>query len=223
MLISNVLFECDSVSIFKIPPGPVSLRNWSLRPIVWRGSLRLVEEEQTKTASSLLDLARVLGLRLKVELYSKTALDALLDQFSDGETDHSWAEVWYNPFQENDLDYTVANDGLSSIEMTAESPKYYKIVSQLPESGYQPHAAGEKGPLLQVALGLQFEDSYSASTFLESMGIYKRHFRNFQERFLDEPAQRPSLEEAENLAVALREDGEDSDDDFGTFVGSSYD
>lgn len=228
MLISNVLFECDSVSAFKIPPGPVSLSKWTTRSIVWKGSIRLLEEEQTSASP---ELASYQGLRLKLELFNKTALEAVLVHFRSTENALSWAEVWYNPFLETELDYKIANDGSDTIFMTPESPKYYKIISQLPDTGYSPLPSSEKGFLLQVALGLQFDDLFNASSFSESLAIYKRHFRNFQEKFLYDKKLASldqtmvtslTLPSSDSRATSSHAEDND-DDDFGNFVESSYD
>ncbi|KAM9933781.1 hypothetical protein OXX80_006598 [Metschnikowia pulcherrima] len=227
MLISNVLFECDNVSVFKIPPGTVSLKKWDSAKIVWRGSIRLLEEEQTAASP---ESAPYSGLRLKLELYNKKGSAAVSDHFRTAGNVLSWAEVWFNPFSESDLDYKVGNDGADTIVMTPESSKYYKIVSQLPDTGYCPLRREEKGFLLQVALGLQFHDSFAASSFSESLAIYKRHFRNFQEKYSFNQKV-ASLGQTMQSALTLPSTDighigfldDDDDDDFGNFVGVSYD
>ncbi|GEQ71099.1 hypothetical protein JCM33374_g4780 [Metschnikowia sp. JCM 33374] len=225
MLISNVLFESDGISAFKISPGPVSLSTWQSKPIVWKGSVRLVEEEQTSVTP---ETAPYTGLRLKLELYNKNAQDAVSGHFRESENSVSWAEVWYNPFSGTDLAYKISNDGSDTITMTPESSKYYKVITQLPDTGYYPLPTSEKGFLLQVALGLQFDDSFTASSFSESLSIYRRHFRNFQEKFLYD--NNIGSEESKMLMkltlpnkVTTAHDEDTDDDDFGNFVESSYD
>ncbi|OBA21142.1 hypothetical protein METBIDRAFT_176197 [Metschnikowia bicuspidata var. bicuspidata NRRL YB-4993] len=227
MLISNVHFECHGVSVFKIPPGPVSLANWPQKSIVWKGSMRLTEEEQTAVSP---ESALYMGLRLKLELYNRKSAETDPSPFRAPEDVVPWAEVWYNPFLETDLEYRVANDGSDTIEMTPESSKYYQIISQLPDTGYSPIHNSEKGFLLQVALGLQFDDPYNASSFSESLEIYRRHFRNFQEKFLYD-SKLSALELTMLTSLTLPSSGsrsasilaEEDDDEFGSFVGSSYD
>lgn len=221
MLLTSVLFETDSACVFKIPPGEVSLKHWNSKSVVWRGALRLVEEEQTSVTT---EDAPFLGLRLKLELLnSKPNLLAHANSLA---LRSLWAEVWFNPFLDTDMEYKIGNDGSETLTMTPESTKYYRILTQLPDSGYFPVQLKENGPLIQIALGLAFPDLSAASAFSESIATYKRHFRNFQEKFVYDQ----HLSEIQSRIGSLQfpatsyEGPESSDDDdFGNFVGASYD
>lgn len=205
-VISTVLFECKNVNAYKIPPGNVSLSKWNLldQNIVWRGSAQLIEEEVID--DELEAFAPVpdkwsggdmqahgrqgdhleQGLRLKLVLYNNKRSSENCDEHI------AWAETWYNPLsvegdeQASDKIY-IANDRQETIQAT-ESRGYYKIISQLPGSGYHPYLGetywdeSENAPL-QVALGLRFADSFDAISFSESLALYKRRFKNFEEQY----------------------------------------
>lgn len=226
MLITNTLFHTDAAQVFKIPPGSTSLLKWNTSKVVWSGSMRLVEQEDTDVADSA---APHTGLRLKLELYNREHISLLLEDFSEIDAEVPWAEVWYNPFAECDVAYAIANDGSDTIAMTAELAKYYKIITQIPGTGYHPLQTAQKGSLLQVALGLKFEDSFSAVSFLESLATYKRHFRKYQDKYsYDKHLSTLQQKIRENLRMPLDDLRENTpsdydDDDFGNFVGASYD
>lgn len=223
-VISNSLFSTHNVVVFKIPPGDISLSKWNTTNsnYIWKGSLRLIEQEMVQD-----DIAPYKGLRLKLELFNNEKLTLLLEDFTEVETEVQWAEVWYNP--PLDGGFSIANNGDETIKMTPESPKYYKIITQLPGTGYHPFEVPAKDPILQVALGLKFEDSFSAVTFVESMGIYRRRFRNVQDKYQYD---KHLLTLQQKILSGLRVQDESreptpgsdfDDDDFGNFVGSSYD
>lgn len=220
-VLNNTLFEAQGVSAFKIPPGTVSLSKWNpdTSNVVWKGNIRLIEQESTESPASA---AVFEGLRLKLELFNKTKL---------GLEDVPWAEVWYNPMSELDNQYRIANDGEDTIRMSDESSKYYKIITQLPGTGYHPldSKSNDKGLVLQVALGLKFDDLYAAVSFSEALGIYRKRFRSYQNTFLyDQHLSELQQKIMDNLRLP-QEEAEKSpapdfdDDEFGGFVGASYD
>lgn len=218
MLISNVLFETHNVSLFIVPPGEALLRCWNPSEIIWKGSLRVTEEEQTSAS----DLEPWQALRLKLEFYNEKSTDDYTLEASDRKP---WAEVWYNPFADSGLDYKLGNDGLDTITMSQELSKHYRVVAQPPGSGYCPIPLLEKGLAQQVALGLQLPDLLAAADFSDALAIYKRHFRNFQEKlFYDQHLVELQQKVKVNLAFpAAPLDLPADDDDFGSFVGASYD
>lgn len=89
--------------------------------------------------------------------------------------------------------------------------------------------ASKKQSVLQIALGLKFEDSFNAMSFSESLGIYRRRFKAFHEKFLyDQHLTSLHHRIINELNVSDRELREhtpvlEDDDEFGNFVGSSYD
>lgn len=231
-VVSHQLFDTHNVLVFKIPPGEVSLRRWETKGdnVVWRGSLRLLEvEEDDNDGNSKKEPYQL--LRLKLELYRKDLAEGLVDNLTEGGNESIWAEAWYNPFRELSIDCSVANDGEDSIQMVPESSKYYRVVLQLPRSGYHPFSikrTSTKQSVLQVALGLKFEDSFNAMSFSESIGIYRRRFKAYQEKYLyDQHLSRLQHKIVNDLTISEKELRENTpasdDDDFGNFVGSSYD
>lgn len=223
MLVSSVLFKSNTASVFKIPPGSPSLANWTTTDEIWKGSLKVIEQEDTEVDED----ERACGLRLKLELYNKVTLNLLLEDFSEVDKETPWAEVWYNPFSGSDFDYAISNDGKDTILSTPESSKYYKIVTQLPGTGYHPFQIPGKGPLLQVALGLKFEDLSDSAAFSESLAIYRRRFLNYHDTALYEK-QLHDLQQRvlTDLRLSLDEFREPTplsdfdDDDFGNYVGA---
>lgn len=226
MIVSSVLFKSESIGIFKIPPGTPSLGKWTTTPVVWKGCIRVIEEEDTEASGD----KRACGLRLKLELYNKVTLNLLLEDFSEVEKETPWAEVWYNPFAHSDMEFFIGNDGQDTIESTPELSKYYKITTQLPGTGYHPFHPMGKGPLLQVALGLKFDDPADPAAFSESLAIYRRRFQNYHDTALYEKQLR-DLEQRVLRDIRLSHDdlreqtpaSDFDDDDFGSFVGATYD
>lgn len=226
MLVSSTLFQTSTAYVFKIPPGSPKLGNWTTSDVVWKGSLRVIEQEDTEVS----ERSRVSGLRLKLELYNNETLNLLLEDFFRVHKEIPWAEVWYNPFLESGLGFVIGNDGQDTIMTTPESSKYYKIITQLPRSGYHPFKPPEKGFLLQVALGLKFGNSSDSAAFSESLAIYRRRFRNYHEPALYEKQLHDlQLRVLRDLCLALDEErtptpmSDFDDDDFGNFVGATYD
>lgn len=220
------------VSVFRIPPGE-SLKVWdtSNKNVVWNGHLRFCEQEMAETGDSKASAAFE-GLRLKLELYNLEVITQLLEDFVELKSDVPWAEVWYNPFKETEMHYKIANDGSSTITVSPQSSKCYRIVTQLPGTGYHPMeiSSGTNGCILQVALGLRFNDEFTAILFAEALATYRRRFRNYQDKFLyDKHLLLLQNKIFESLRIPEEELKEATpisdyeDDDFGTFVGSSYD
>lgn len=224
-VLNNTLFEAHGVSALKIPPGKPTLANWNTDSsnVVWRGSVRLVEQEMTEASGPS---AMFEGLRLKLELYNHDA--SLLPDPAD--TCVPWAEVWYNPLAESNNQFCIANDGEDTICVSAESARYYKIITQLPGTGYHPlkHESKETGLILQVALGLKFDDLFTAISFSEALGIYRKRFNSYRDTFLYNQhlsdLQQKIIDDLILPKKAVKSDTPDFDDDeFGGFVGSSYD
>lgn len=224
MLIKTVLFETDGVALFKIPPGDARLRNWNPAHVVWNGSLRLTEQEDTAAVDGG-DVPPQLSLRLKLELFNRLDSGLLLLEFADLATEVLWAEVWYNPLCDSPLANCIANDHSDTLEMSAESAKYYRVVAQLPGTGYHPFRDTDKGFLLQVALGLHLRDQATAAAFSESVALYRRHFRSFQEKYAcDDRLASLQLKLVAGFNILQNSPGPDFDDEeFGSFVGASYD
>lgn len=229
---SHETFLANNVSVFKIPPGEISLSKWNIEKenMVWKGNLRLCEQEVTE--SDLPKSSPFEGLRLKLELYNHEKLTLLLEDFVEVENNVPWAEVWYNPFRESDLQYKIANDGEDTITVTPQSSRYYKIITQLPGTGYHPMESSShtKGCILQIALGLKFEDKFTAILFAETLATYRRRFRNYQDKYLYDKhlllLQRRIMDGLRIPEEELREPtplSDIEDEEFGSFVGSSYD
>lgn len=231
-VVSHETFH-TKVAVFRIPPGENSLKKWntSAENIVWKGHLRLCEQEVSDAGDTAASSAFE-GLRLKLELYNPEVITQLLEDFVELESDVPWAEVWYNPFSESDMHYKISNDGSETIQVSPTSSRNYKIIAQLPGAGYHPLDSGEdtKGCILQIALGLRFEDEFTAILFAETLATYRRRFRNYQDKFLyDKHLLLLQNKILENLKIPVEELREPTpisdfeDDDFGNFVGSSYD
>lgn len=226
---SHQTFVANHVSVFKIPPGEVSLARWNTDKdnIVWKGSLRFYEQEVTDSDSGSPSVFE--GLRLKLELFNHEKMTLLLEDFTEVDNKVPWAEIWFNPFQECDMNYTIANNGEDTITVTPQSARYYKIITQLPGTGYHPIAADpdSKGCILQIALGLKFEDNFTAILFAEALATYKRRFRNYKDQLLYE---QHFLQLQKKIMHGLRIPEEElreptpmsdfEDDDFGNYVGS---
>lgn len=201
------LFECENVSVFCIPPGEILLSKWNIDEsnVLWRGKLRLVEqefngwdEEEELTEFETWgkdDFEKLyLGLRLKLELYNDQ--DKGENIWGDGTKEQIWAEVYYNPRGECSKKENIAKDGKGSyyiaknlqetIEMTPQSSKFYRIIVQLPGSGYHPFRENKEGKersgIIQIALGLRLGNSSEASMFSESLFFYKKRFLELEEQ-----------------------------------------
>jgi hypothetical protein len=208
-IVSTVLFESNNVNVFKIPPGDVNLSKWNLKRdnVIWTGNIRLIEQELINDHTDVWDISTPFGetneidpqnipqptlikpyngLRAKLELYNKEVIPPTVGSLTTITKDVTWGEVWYNPIAA-DAEFLISNDGLETLQMTRESPKYYKFIVQLPGSGYHPFVDREKSEesssLLQVALGIKFNDSFQAISFSDSLNTYRRRFRNFQEQY----------------------------------------
>ncbi|ODV82137.1 uncharacterized protein CANTADRAFT_35300, partial [Suhomyces tanzawaensis NRRL Y-17324] len=226
-IVSTVLFESSEVVVFKIPPGPSKLAKWNLNEsnVIWRGSIRLVEQEviqeETKETRETNDnydthiqgelLTSVLensstsstavdgdhspdpspdpspphqGLRAKIELFNTQTIPPSVGSLTSVRKDTQWAEVWYNPIDRIASEgIKIANNGQDTVQIT-ESSRYYKIVAQLPQTGYHPRAIDDDDlDLLQIGLGLKFRESYQAISFSESLNLYRRRYRNFEEQY----------------------------------------
>lgn len=192
-VISTVLFESDSATVHKIPPGD----KWDLnnRTEVWKGSLRLIEQEiiiednDSGSASNCGVRSAFEGLRAKIELFNVI-----------NDEDVVWGEVWYNPVVPGSNGARIANNGQETIQM-CHSMRDYKIIGQLPGSGYHPIMSDEKdaNPKIQIGLALRLEQ-FLAISFLESLSLYKRRFKNYQDQFetkVIEPPPTPVLIESQ--------------------------
>ena len=259
-IISTKLFETEDVSVFRIPPGELSLSKWDINDsnIIWRGSLRLTEEEliqedkgvflngsngvESECFSSftvgdkpsafflkdteVAPIKPYKGLRLKLELFNYNDSLVAPPNESGMEDEKIWAEVWYNPLpaeQDNELDpaqYSIANNKQETIQMTPQSAKFYKLIVQLPGSGYHPFIQEEEqiedGYLLQVALGLKISENFAAISFSESLSIYRRRFKNFVDQYNYELR----LSEIEGKQKHLSINTENNPEGSGTDLGS---
>ncbi|CUM64600.1 uncharacterized protein PRCAT00002208001 [Priceomyces carsonii] len=242
-VLSTMLFESSGVSVFKIPPGKISLTNWNLdlANIIWKGDLRLIEQEVLSNEMDLFSLYNTKGgdddtsptmpfkgLRLKLELFQ------VLNLADNRTADEVWAEVWYNPMISSssaslsaalyltpmptipcgNLPYSIANNGQETIQITPESSKYYKIIAQLPGSGYHPFEGNltkenQEGALLQIALGLRFDHTDEAMSFSESLNIYRRRFKNFEEQYDYELKLLQLERKLQNLSIKYDDDTDD--------------
>lgn len=193
-VISTVLFESDSAAVHKIPPGD----KWELneKSEIWKGSLRLIEQEiifdENDSESANIDGVRSAfeGLRAKIELYN-----------INNNEDVVWGEVWYNPVLRDSKGARIANNGQETIQMR-HSMRDYKIIGQLPGSGYHPIMNDEtdSNPNIQIGLALRLEQ-FLAISFLESLSLYKRRFKNYQDQFetrVMEPPPTPVLLESQD-------------------------
>lgn len=117
-IVSNQLFDTHKVLVFKIPPGEVTLPRWDTKEqnVVWKGNLRLIEEEET--IEDEIEKEPYELLRLKLEFYNADKADPLLDNIEGFDKSQVWAEAWFNPFREQGIDWAIANDKDDTIKMT---------------------------------------------------------------------------------------------------------
>lgn len=263
-IITSTLFETGGVSAFTIPPGDNSLSKWNINDsnIIWKGHLRLIEEElipdeDEEGGSSLWKGSEATGdelswfvntdgtgpnaqkdepmlpyrgLRLKLELFNirKVGLSTLGN--GNAVEDVVWAEVWYNPREDTGIEadrHRIANNGQDTIQMTPQSSKFYRLIVQLPGSGYHPfrladQQGGDDEQLVQVALGLKISENFSAISFSESLSIYRRRFKNVEDQYNYEMRLLQIENKLKSLSIGNASDQQESsdDDDFGDFVGS---
>lgn len=201
------LFECENVSVFCIPPGEILLSKWNIEEsnVLWRGKLRLVEQEFSgwNDEEELAEFEKhgnddfenlYFGLRLKLELYNDQ--DKEKNIWRGCTKGRIWAEAYYNPRGECSEKENLTKDGKGSyyiaknlqetIEMTPQSSKFYRIIAQLPGSGYHPFRENKEGAersdIIQIALGLRLGNSTEASMFSESLFLYKKRFLELEEQ-----------------------------------------
>ena len=279
-IISTKLFETEDVSVFRIPPGELSLSKWDINDsnIIWKGNLRLTEEELIQEDkgvffngsnaieseyfssftvgdkpsaffqkdSEVAPIKPYKGLRLKLELFNFNDSVVATPNESRMEDEKIWAEVWYNPLpaeldrSEFDLaEYCIANNKQETIQMTPQSAKFYKLIVQLPGSGYHPFIQEEEqiedGYLLQVALGLKINENFAAISFSESLSIYRRRFKNFVDQYnyelrlseIESKLKHLSLNSEDHPegsnhvsdSKATEDNDNNDEDEFGDFVG----
>lgn len=140
---------------------------------LWEGNLRVVQEEDEEPASVL----PYNSLRLKLEFLSSS---------SSGSASPLWAETWYNPRRKiPGSGFTIANNGDETIELLLENCRSFKVIAQLPGSGYNPiddiailslpssYSPGSSTHTVkQVALEFRFEDELEGWAFLEVLDRY---------------------------------------------------
>ncbi|CAH6718498.1 hypothetical protein CLIB1444_01S08086 [[Candida] jaroonii] len=247
-VLSSEIFECTAVEVFKIPPGEITLNQWTNYEsnTVWKGSLRLIEQESFPTegvnyeigedASQISDLPilPIDKIRLKIELFNTIDDDNLL-----------WGQVFYNPLIDikDDLieviDTSPSNTTGEGIESSSDvqietiqrthSYRLFKIIVQIPGTNYSPN---KQDKLIQVALGLKFDDKIDAYTFIERLQSYKKLFKSYVEQYnydmdmlkLTTKQNDLSLNDIENINFGEvnnfepPNDDADDNDDFGDFV-----
>lgn len=217
------------MDIYRIPKADALATAWNAsKPNwVWKGCLRLLEQERTSS-----DAQPHEQLRLKLELYKREKITLLSESFAEITNEIPWAEVWYNPFQGHEQPYRIANDGSDTITVSSRSSRCYRLIAQIPGTGYHAYEvnSGSKSSVLQVALACQFEDSFAAGSFSESLALYRRRFAAFQDRFHYDQHLSSLRHRIDNMRFSSPDPdddgdvngGSDSDNDFGHFV-SSYD
>lgn len=129
------------------------------------------------------------------ESFDSDPTNALTRSLAEGPIEYPrmWAEVWFLP-QDNVYDDTI--------QMSSESPQYYKVVVQLPQTGYGNN-------LTLVALGLKFSDRSEGMLFGESINIFKRRYNDLQSDLEVDDLEQQLAKMSLQLA----------DDEFGEFVG----
>lgn len=189
LAINSNLFECSKVSVFKIPPGNISLSQWSIYEsnVVWKGGLRLIEQHQ-ETQSEVLPPRDV--MRLKLELFNT----------SRAQGDSVWGIVYYNPQEDATKQETIQR---------SESYKFFKIIIQIPDSLYYNNPGDS---VTQVGLGLTFHDKIDAYTFIEQLIAYQKLYQGYVQQYNHDININQLILQQESLSL-------DSDDEFGDFVG----
>lgn len=198
------LLECPEVCVFKIPPGNLSISQWSKLETssIWTGALKLVEQhlqdedddDGDGSFDGINDDLPTNRMRLKLELFNKVDSQSI-----------PWATVWYNPPADlND------NFQIETIQKT-QSIRLFKIIAQIPETEYF-----EKNDQLQVALGLKFHDKIDAYTFIERLQTYQRIFNSYTEQLKFETEMSQITSQQEQLKI---DDDNDDNEDFGDFIG----
>lgn len=232
--ISSEVFECSDVSVFKIPPGDISMTDWNKYETntVWRGNLKIIEEESfpesTDTDSDphppALPIDRI---RLKLELFNN------LMSGPGKRSNELWAQVYFNPAHE--IKVAVNSDPEIQEETIQRTDSYrlFKIIAQIPGSQYI--GSKDQNECIQVALGLKFGDKIDAYTFIERLTSYKKLFQSYVEQYKYEldminmaslnlndknPEPAPGINDNDkNYLTNYDNEINDNDDDFGDFVG----
>lgn len=227
--LSSEVFECSDVSVFKIPPGDLSITDWNKyeKTPVWSGHLKMIEEEtfpdsidtQLSPQYPPLPIDRI---RLKLELFN------VIGSGPSKKTQQLWALVWYNPIFEIQVPPGGAISNKEETIQRTDSYRLLKIIAQIPGSQYI--GSKNNNESIQIALGLRFGDKIDAYTFIERLTSYKKLFNSYVEQYKYELDMLALSQQLSNLSLngtpadefddTNNYDHNDNDnDDFGDFVG----
>lgn len=212
--VSTVLFETTKVMLYKVPPGPVRATGWKLdkNTAVWRGLLRLVEEEIIDDYPT--------GLQ---EPHDTTIIESNNQQSSNAPTSNVQLYNENQPQNETDLSDPSQRSPYLSLRAKLECFNSKSIVPGFskefmwaevwynpPDPEWQVANNGEETIKIssdstrtyrviaqcpksgyhpkiddhvpQVALAMRFSDPSEASEFSEALGLYRRRFEYLKEQ-----------------------------------------
>ncbi|EGW34386.1 uncharacterized protein SPAPADRAFT_134485 [Spathaspora passalidarum NRRL Y-27907] len=190
------------------PGATSNINSWDLTDSnqVWSGFMRFCEQEAQEeystgdtqlagltvesSSSSSGEYKKYMvepfqNLRAKIEFYNRSP---------DSGVEEIWAETWYNPLVSIEYDntmklsdlahlemkrlHTIAHDNKDTILEVDNSDRHFRVVVQLPGTGYHPYLEEDEhdSDLIQVALGLQIKDLKQAYRFAECLEVYNSRY-----------------------------------------------
>ena len=131
-----------------------------------------------------------------------------------------WAEVWYNPLDKPGENFSIAKNGEETIQLALENCQNFKIIAQLPGSGYHPieqHpvSTAVESNITQIALELRFSKEEQGMSFLGALDRYHANYSSVLETYLYEEQLAKTADLRLDSGI---EDDELDDDGFGDFV-----
>ena len=208
---SKQLFQCGGVSLYKIPHNSTCVFNWNLdnSKRVWQGNIKFFEQISTNSDSTKAETSGVsyehrsdgddnkfivepfLGSQSKLLFYNR---------LEEAQLEPIWGETWHIPLSQTEdshLSLTgntqlhmkrvnkISHDGRDTIIKTSDSDRHFKVIVQLPGSGYHPYIDEDDydGSVVQVALGLEFRDLDQAYRFGEVLEEYDSRYGNLQRQY----------------------------------------
>ncbi|RLV90936.1 hypothetical protein JA1_004240 [Spathaspora sp. JA1] len=205
--ISRQLFHCEHVTLYRIQPHNWhDIYHWDLydKQKIWSGHMRFIEQDAKEekpnkgvTVEKVGDvttytISQFGNLRSKLEFYNLSSQTG---------RDDIWAETWYNPLldiqYDNDMKlsdtstmkltklHSIAHDKQDTIMPVDNSDRFFRIVLQLPGTGYHPCLEGQEydKELVQVAVGLEIPAIKEGQRFNECLDIYNSRYEYVQHRY----------------------------------------
>ncbi|CAI5755793.1 unnamed protein product [Candida verbasci] len=224
---SSEKFQCDNALIYSIKPSINSESGKSdidFGTKLWKGSIRLIEQEEINNDHNE-DHKKLESRRYLISPYTKLRLK--LELYND---DNLWGETWYNPIDLNkrDLNLNNANISIQKLKPISKDKEetiakiddgLYKIIAQLPDTGYQPIIDGENNTSNadQIALCLKITNSKQNSKFEKALESYNKKYKEEQHSYYYNQLIYIVNQLNFNLDETLKDNEED---EFGDFVSN---